>query len=474
MCSAPSLSENRSSACTVERAILSSELAVQIYNLYYKKLFCLDLGCALDESELSEKRYYRNLTEILIEKDMTVQQFMRSHGIAEDYISKEISSDFEKFEKLCSALTQDPDCFCAQLIRHELRCCFDIKKRLNESSCREIWDQGNAKLATPDFSALALLKRFNIYFPLCSTDPFTISSKPISTLLEHNLKCLTENLERTGADQDEQPFCICLFHLADLNVLNDPAGPDFRKFIKKLEQRFTVSITESSNFIIALNMLLEALATDGCFGISYCCNTDDLYTPLNGEQELDEDENISSFKIIDKALRQEPLSSMEVQLFQAFIFCIVEACCNKNQLSLYLRLTNCSTTWLQDCIAEDMKKMNIEGKLPLTFSSLPLKARNSLHERKSERSYYDKMIPALYWQESGQGAELAQALQNLQEHPRFEYLAGIATDAQNVPSLVSRMDYFLRLRSSAMAQKYPGAKLDQAFTEKIMQPFLFN
>lgn len=117
-------------------------------------------------------------------------------------------------------------------LAQELSEVFDVQQRLSTRSAQEIYDQIEAKLASPEFSPRALYERFNIEV-LCTTDAAT-------SPLEHH-----RAIRASGWPVDIRPT----FRPDALINLDTPG---WREQIEKLSQASGMTITSYAVFIQAL------------------------------------------------------------------------------------------------------------------------------------------------------------------------------------------------------------------------------
>ena len=103
---------------------------------------------------------------------------MRANGIDEKYCTGE-ASDWEKFLAWAKTVPHTIRNPLYHWTHMELKSVFGISdKLLNEVTAREIWDECNTLLNTPEYFSKELIKKFNVEV-ICTTDD------PIDTLEHH-------------------------------------------------------------------------------------------------------------------------------------------------------------------------------------------------------------------------------------------------------------------------------------------------
>ncbi len=157
--------------------LLQSPTAQALYHNHAAHLPIIDYHCHLNPKEVAEDHRFSNITELWLGGDHYKWRAMRSNGVDEKYITGD-ASDWEKFQKWAETM---PYCMRNPLYHWthlELRTAFGIDKLLNAATAREIYDECNEKLQSPEFSARGLMRRYNVKV-VCTTDD------PADTLEHH-------------------------------------------------------------------------------------------------------------------------------------------------------------------------------------------------------------------------------------------------------------------------------------------------
>ena len=149
--------------------LLQSEAAVRLYHEYAASLPIIDYHCHLPPKDVAEDRRFSNITEIWLAGDHYKWRAMRAAGVDEHFITGE-ASDWEKFEKWAETvpkLLRNPLYHWTHL---ELRRPFGITNRLlSPETAKSIWNDTNAKLQQPEFSARGIMRQMNVEL-VCTTD----------------------------------------------------------------------------------------------------------------------------------------------------------------------------------------------------------------------------------------------------------------------------------------------------------------
>ena len=160
------------SAFINENFMLSNETARQLFHGEAEKLPIIDYHCHLSPREIAENIRFRDITQLWLVDGHSGDHYkwraMRANGVPEEYITGDKSS-WEKFEKWAATmpyLMRNPLYHWSHL---ELSRVFGIDKILKPETAREIFEECNAKLATPEFRGQALIRKFNVEV-VCTTD----------------------------------------------------------------------------------------------------------------------------------------------------------------------------------------------------------------------------------------------------------------------------------------------------------------
>jgi len=169
-----------------ENFLLDNRAAEELYHRFAKPLPIIDYHCHLPPAEIGSDRRFENLTKIWLDGDHYKWRAMRANGVNERYCTGD-APDYEKFEKWAETVPYTLRNPLYHWTHMELRRPFGIKKLLNPSSAREIYEEATALLQKPDFSARNIMRKMNVEV-VCTTDD------PIDSL-EHHIKVRKEGFE---------------------------------------------------------------------------------------------------------------------------------------------------------------------------------------------------------------------------------------------------------------------------------------
>ena len=226
-----------------EHFLLNTETAIKLYKNAAAMAPIFDFHCHLDPKEVWESKSYENITQIWLGGDHYKWRTMRMHGIGERYITGN-ASDWEKF----AAWAETVPYLIGNPVYHwthlELKMFFGIDKVLSPETAREIWEECNEKLKTPEFSARSLIERSNVKF-IGTTDD------PISPLNYHQLLRNDETFKTIIAPTFRPDGALFI------------ERPTFTNWIEKLTNVSGIKADSLDGFLAALKQRVEYFHENG-------------------------------------------------------------------------------------------------------------------------------------------------------------------------------------------------------------------
>jgi len=158
--------------------LLPNPWARRLYFEHAAKQPIFDYHCHLPPDQIAGNWQFANLTQIWLGGDHYKWRALRAAGVPEDLITGTASSDYDKFlafARTVPALVRNPLHHWSHL---ELRRYFGIDLLINEANAPRIWEEANARLATPALTTHGILTS-NRVTVVCTTDD------PADTLEHH-------------------------------------------------------------------------------------------------------------------------------------------------------------------------------------------------------------------------------------------------------------------------------------------------
>lgn len=228
-----------------ENFLLQTATAQDLYHNHAAKMPIIDYHCHLNPKMVAEDHQFKSITEVWLGGDHYKWRAMRTNGVAERFCTGADTSDWEKFEKWAETV---PYTFRNPLYHWthlELKTAFGIEKVLNPETAREIYEECNAKLATPEYSARNLMRRYHVE-TVCTTDD------PVDSL-EHHIAT-----RESGFEVKMLPT----WRPDKAMAVEDPVA--YRSYIDKLSEISGITISSYADMIAALRKRHDFFAEQGC------------------------------------------------------------------------------------------------------------------------------------------------------------------------------------------------------------------
>ena len=170
-----------------EDFMLSNGTARELFHSSAEGLPIIDYHCHLVPQQIAENIQFRDITQLWLVDghygDHYKWRAMRGNGIPEEYITGNKGSweTFEKWAETIPYAMRNPLYHWTHL---ELSRVFGIDKILSPKTARKIYEECNAKLATPEFRGQALIRKFDVEV-VCTTDDPADALRWHKMILEH-------------------------------------------------------------------------------------------------------------------------------------------------------------------------------------------------------------------------------------------------------------------------------------------------
>jgi glucuronate isomerase len=269
--------------------LLTTKRAVKLYQKYAEAEPIFDYHCHIPPKDIAENRQFKNLFEIWLEGDHYKWRAMRSNGVAEKFVTGSASPE-EKFNAWAKTVPQTLRNPLYHWTHLELKRYFGISDLLSEKTAAKIWQQANAKLATPAFTTQGILKKMQVKV-VCTTDD------PVDDLGHH----------RAFAKSGQVTKMLPAFRPDKALTVNSPAS--FNKWVEQLASAANTDVNSFSAFISALEKRHEYFHSQNCrlsdHGMNHC------FADFCSEKV--------AAGIFDKARKNEAVSPLEHSQFSSFM-----------------------------------------------------------------------------------------------------------------------------------------------------------
>ncbi len=224
--------------------LLQTETAQKLYHQHAAKMPIFDYHCHISPKDIAGDRMFENITRIWLYGDHYKWRAMRTNGVDERFITGD-ASDWEKFEKWAETVPYTLRNPLFHWTHLELERFFGIEKMLSPETAKEIWQECNEKLQTPEYSARNIIRMANVH-TICTTDD------PIDSLEYHRqIKESGFEVKVLPAWRPDKAMAV-----EDSNVYND--------YLDKLADASGIKILTYSDFIDALQNRHRFFHKNGC------------------------------------------------------------------------------------------------------------------------------------------------------------------------------------------------------------------
>jgi glucuronate isomerase len=224
--------------------LLHTETAKELYHNHASKMPIFDYHCHINPQQIADDVRFENITQIWLYGDHYKWRGMRTNGVDEKFCTGN-ASDWEKFEKWAETVPYTLRNPLFHWTHLELKKFFGIDKVLSPETAKEIWDECNAKLQTPEYSVRGIIRMAKVH-TICTTDD------PVDSL-EHHQKIKADGFEVAvlPAWRPDKAMAV-----ENVSVYNE--------YLDKLSNVAEMEITSFSGLLTALDKRHQFFHENGC------------------------------------------------------------------------------------------------------------------------------------------------------------------------------------------------------------------
>lgn len=268
--------------------LLDNDFAAELYHEHAARQPIIDYHNHLSLDDIATNRQFRSITEIWLEGDHYKWRAMRTQGVAERCITGG-ASDWEKFEKWAETVPHTVRNPLFHWTHLELRRYFGIKKLLNARTAKDIFEETNALLASPNLSTQGILQKMNVEVVCTTDDPADNLSVHSSFISHHSSLKLLPTFR------------------PDKAILIEKEG--FREYIARLGAAANVEIRSFPDLLEALERRMDFFASLGCRLSDH--GLERLFAAEFSDKEAD--------RIFRKKLENQIVTPEETEIYQSAI-----------------------------------------------------------------------------------------------------------------------------------------------------------
>jgi len=241
-----------------ENFLLQSDAAIRLYHEYAQALPIIDYHCHLPPQDVAEDRRFGNISQIWLAGDHYKWRAMRAAGVEERFITGN-ASDWEKFEKWAQTAPKTLRNPLYHWTHLELRKPFGITNRLlSLDTAKSIWNDTNAKLQLPNFSARCIMQQMNVEL-VCTTDD------PVDALEDHQ-KIAADRSFNIKVLPTFRPDKVLQFAalLPDGGRITEQSVRTYNAYLDRLAEASGLEIQSYIDLIAALQIRHNFFHENGC------------------------------------------------------------------------------------------------------------------------------------------------------------------------------------------------------------------
>ena len=225
--------------------MLETEEARALYHSFAEPLPVIDFHCHLSPRDIAEDRRFENLARLWLAGDHYKWRALRAAGVDERFVTG-AASDREKFDKWAETVPKTLRNPLYHWTRLELDRVFGIDRPLCPETADAVWEEANARLSEPGFSARGLLRRLNVE-AVCTTDD------PVDDLRHH----------AQLRESDDFPVHVHpTFRPDKAMAVDDPEA--FSRYVALLSLAADVEVKSFPDFLAALRARHDFFHAMGC------------------------------------------------------------------------------------------------------------------------------------------------------------------------------------------------------------------
>ena len=224
--------------------LLQTDAAKTLYHEHAAKMPIIDYHCHLIPQMVADDHRFSSITELWLGGDHYKWRAMRTNGVDERYCTGKDTTDWEKFQKWAETVPYTMRNPLYHWTHLELKTAFGIEKLLSPKTAREIFDECNEKLKSPEYSARGLMRRYHVEC-VCTTDD------PVDDLRYH----------KQTAESGFEIRMLPAWRPDKAMAVEVPAN--FRAYIDKLSEVSGVKISHFQDMIDALQKRHDFFAQMG-------------------------------------------------------------------------------------------------------------------------------------------------------------------------------------------------------------------
>jgi glucuronate isomerase len=449
--------------------LLYNDTGRGLYHEVAAGLPIVDFHNHIDPESVATNRQFGNIQEVWVAGDPYKHRAMRICGVPESLITGD-APDFDKFMAWARCLKKTMGNPLFHWSCMELRTIFGIEEILDEGNAAAIWEKANGQLAQKDFTAQAILLKFNVEL-LCTSDD-------LADLLEHHQAFATQKADFQ-----------CLPSLRGDSIVAFGQGT-FGSWLEKISQQTKREITDLDSYKKAIINRLDFFKKWGCLLSDHSFDSGFRYVPI---------EEAEAVVLFEKVLNKKPLGEEDVVKLQSNVLCFLGKEYAKRgwRMQLHIGAFRYTSTRLRKkvggaggfaaightadiaSLSRFLDDLDIAERLPETILYTLNPADNaafaSLTGSFSQDGVAGKIQfgPAWWYNDHYQG--ITEQLKTLASYGLLSTAIGMTTDSRSIFSM-TRHDYYRRILCNLVGEWVENGQLpdDKELLKNLIEDISYN
>jgi glucuronate isomerase len=226
--------------------MLETETARHLYHEHAAPQPIIDYHNHLPPEQIADNHRFSTLTELWLANDHYKWRAMRANGVSEHYCTGQ-ASDWDKFEAWARTVPYTLRNPLFHWTHLELNFPFRIRKWLNATTAREIYDEARGLLSTEAFTSQGLLRQFRVVV-VCTTDD------PVDDLASHRAYSTSPGSAITRMIPTWRPD----------KALHVESPGEFNEWVDRLGRLTNMDISTFDRLLVALDQRHAYFHENGC------------------------------------------------------------------------------------------------------------------------------------------------------------------------------------------------------------------
>lgn len=452
--------------------MLQNETAKQLYHDFAEALPIVDYHCHLDPQQIAGDYKFADVTELWLAGDHYKWRAMRAHGIPEEKITGNASSE-EKFQ----AWAQTVESVVGNPLYHwthlELKRYFGVDELLNSKNWKSIYDQANQAIKENGLTARTLIHNSNVTFIGTTDNP-------------------TDSLEFHDAIREDADFTVEVAPSFRPDEAFAVGEEKFLNFVDKLQKVSSKDVTTYKELITEIEARVDyfnergAIISDHGLGkLLYAESTDEeieaIFLKGLAQKEVSAEENAKyQTRLLSDLGKMYHARGWVMQLHFGAIrnnnsrmFDLVGADAGFDSINDQTNVAFALNNILNALDKEDKLPKTIVYNLNPTYNDVVASTVANFQTNNEGIKGKIQFGSGWWFNDTEQG--MLRQMEALADHGLLMHFVGMLTDSRSFVSY-PRHEYFRRILCNFIGERVENGKFpnDQELLKKLVENICYN